>query len=111
MNWANATTQTSNHFRDLYLEEHERDLLLSRRVCWSLFSEILPSYLRSITAMVMRLMHVSSCCSLVMRISQTWVFFPMWIGFVIPITNPSRTLLMWLALISKPTQYCLLIST
>jgi hypothetical protein len=58
----------------------------------------------------MRLMHTNSFCSLVIFISQTCVFFPTWTGLVMPVTKPSRTLLMWLAFISSPTQYCLLIS-
>ena len=38
-----------------------------------------------------------------MRISQTWVLRPRWIGRAVPVTIPLRTARRWLALISSPT--------
>ena len=53
--------------------------------------------------MVMRETHVSWPASFTRSICQTCVVRPMCIGLAIPLTQPSLTLRMWLALISNPT--------
>ena len=56
------------------------------------------------TAMVNRLIQTSLLSELRIRISQSCVVRPTWIGSARPVTMPELTERTWFALISKPTQ-------
>src|SRR4249919_600451 len=58
------------------------------------------------TARVRRETQQSRPCASSMRISQTWVLRPTWIGRAVPVTWPSVTARRWLALSSRPTACC-----
>ena len=80
-------------------------------VSYDRFFAVNSYYFFSIMATVNLLMQTRSSFSLIILISHTCVFLPIWIGIAFPVTYPFLADLIWLALISSPTQWNLFIST